>query len=121
MKKTSPLLIIIFFCSIQLPAHAATVLNDSWSNVVNGRCSDQNAAWWSSTEAFRIVENVVYKTIIAENYAARDLKLDSYHPAQKSRFTANYGLQKRLPLGQQINGTSNGATHCRALLQFRWK
>ena len=33
-------------------------------------------------------ENVVYKTIIAENCAARDLKLDSYRPPQKSRFPA---------------------------------
>ena len=38
---------------------AATVLADSWSNVVNGKCSDQTTAWWSSAEAIRIVENVL--------------------------------------------------------------
>jgi len=52
----------ILFClsfAFQLPINAATVLNDSWSNVVNGRCSDQNTAWWSSAEAIRIANNVL--------------------------------------------------------------
>ncbi len=43
-----------------MPAsQAATVLNDSWSNVVQGRCSDQTTAWWGSAEAIRIAENVL--------------------------------------------------------------
>ena len=59
MKKFHIFLIISIFCSIHFSANAATVLNDSWSNVVNGRCSDQNTAWWSSAEALRILNNVL--------------------------------------------------------------
>jgi|GEM_PF-307688 len=59
MKKSKLLLIAIFFCTIHFSVNAASVLNDSWSNVVNGRCSDQNTAWWSSAEAIRIVGNVL--------------------------------------------------------------
>lgn len=57
MKKN----LILFFClSVLVPAiQAATVLNDSWSNVVQGRCSDQTTAWWGSAEAIRIAENVL--------------------------------------------------------------
>ena len=59
MKKSGLFLIFCLFCSIHFSANAATVLADSWSNVVNGKCSDQNTAWWSSTEALRIVNNVL--------------------------------------------------------------
>ncbi len=47
------------FLTWQLSANAATVLADSWSNVVNGKCSDQTTAWWSSAEALRITNNVL--------------------------------------------------------------
>jgi pectinesterase len=50
---------ITLFLSWQFSVNAATVLNDSWSNVVNGKCSDQSTAWWSSAEAIRIVNNVL--------------------------------------------------------------
>lgn len=30
-----------------------------WGDVVDGDCSDQNSAWWSSAEAMRIAENVL--------------------------------------------------------------
>lgn len=59
MKKTSLFLLFFLFCTIHFSVNAATVLNDSWSNVVNGRCSDQSTAWWSSAEAIRIVNNVL--------------------------------------------------------------
>lgn len=53
------LLLVISFLYLMPTLKAATVLADSWSNVVNGRCSDQTTAWWSSAEAIRIVENVL--------------------------------------------------------------
>ena len=59
MKKSHIFLILSIFYSVHFSANAATVLNDSWSNVVNGRCSDQNTAWWSSAEALRILNNVL--------------------------------------------------------------
>lgn len=59
MKKFHLFLILSIFCSIHFSTNAATVLKDSWSNVVNGKCSDQNTAWWSSTEALRIANNVL--------------------------------------------------------------
>lgn len=59
MKKKYYSFIITFFLTFHFSLNAATVLNDSWSNVVNGRCSDQNTAWWSSAEALRILNNVL--------------------------------------------------------------
>ena len=53
------LLIFSLLFSVQSALTAATVLNDSWSNVVNGKCSDQTTAWWSSAEALRITNNVL--------------------------------------------------------------
>jgi pectinesterase len=57
MKKATIVLALLGGIFYQL--QAATVLNDSWSNVVNGKSSDQTTAWWSSAEAIRIVENVL--------------------------------------------------------------
>lgn len=57
MKKFSFFLFILL--GYLTNSFAGTVLSDSWSNVVNGRCSDQNTAWWSSAEALRITENVL--------------------------------------------------------------
>lgn len=59
IKKGNLVLIIGLFCLSQASLNAATVLNDSWSNVVNGKCSDQSTAWWSSAEAIRITNNVL--------------------------------------------------------------
>ena len=59
MKKFHLFLILSIFCSVHFSTNAATVLKDSWSNVVNGKCSDQNTAWWSSAEALRIANNVL--------------------------------------------------------------
>lgn len=53
------LILIISLIYISQSINAATVLADSWSNVVNGKCSDQTTAWWSSTEAIRITNNVL--------------------------------------------------------------
>lgn len=57
MKKN--ILLFLFLICLLPATNAATVLNDSWSNVVNGKSSDQTAAWWSSAEAIRITENVL--------------------------------------------------------------
>ena len=58
-KRGNQLLIISLFCLSQTAINATTVLNDSWSNVVNGKSSDQTTAWWSSSEAIRITNNVL--------------------------------------------------------------
>lgn len=58
-KKINLLLIITLFCLSQASLNATTVLNDTWSNVVNGKSSDQTTAWWSSAEAIRITNNVL--------------------------------------------------------------
>ena len=53
------LIIIIFsflICiSFHTTSHAQNVLDSDWKDVVNGECSDQNSAWWSSDEAIRIL------------------------------------------------------------------
>ncbi|MFT3753104.1 MAG: pectate lyase [Paludibacter sp.] len=58
-KKGTLVLVVCLFCLSQVSLNAATVLNDSWSNVVNGKCSDQTTGWWSSAEAIRITNNVL--------------------------------------------------------------
>jgi PelA/Pel-15E family pectate lyase len=57
MKRS--IILGVALCCLMPGLKAATVLADSWSNVVNGKCSDQTTAWWSSAEAIRIVENVL--------------------------------------------------------------
>jgi PelA/Pel-15E family pectate lyase len=57
MKRS--IILVVALCCLLPGLKAATVLADSWSNVVNGKCSDQTTAWWSSAEAIRIVENVL--------------------------------------------------------------
>jgi pectinesterase len=59
MNKSYVILIFIFCSQLHFSANATTVLADSWSNVVNGKCSDQTATWWSSAEALRIANNVL--------------------------------------------------------------
>lgn len=59
MKKLVLISFSLILISISGSTQAATVLADSWSNVVNGRSSDQNTAWWSGAEAVRITENVL--------------------------------------------------------------
>jgi PelA/Pel-15E family pectate lyase len=59
IKKGHLVLIISLFCLSQISLNATTVLNDTWSNVVNGKSSDQTSAWWSSAEAIRITNNVL--------------------------------------------------------------
>ncbi len=49
----------ILFLSFAIGAHAQNVLAADWDDVVDGKCDDQNAAWWSSAEATRIAENVM--------------------------------------------------------------
>ncbi|MFA9389781.1 MAG: pectate lyase [Prolixibacteraceae bacterium] len=57
--KFLPYFSFLIFLFISINSHAGNVLNSSWSDVVNGKCSDQNTAWWSSAEAIRIAENVL--------------------------------------------------------------
>ncbi len=59
MKKIRYILIISLSFTFHFTINAGTVLTDSWSNVVNGKCSDQTTAWWSSAEAIRIANNVL--------------------------------------------------------------
>lgn len=59
MKKLVLISFSLLLLSMVSITQAATVLADSWSNVVNGKCSDQNTAWWSGAEAIRITENVL--------------------------------------------------------------
>lgn len=59
MYKKLSVVIAVFVFLFQFSVNAATVLNDSWSNVVSGKCSDQTTGWWSSAEAIRIVNNVL--------------------------------------------------------------
>ena len=60
MKKSIlHILFVSMYLSFHLTSQADTVLNSDWDDVVYGRCSDQNAGWWSSSEAIRIAENVL--------------------------------------------------------------
>ena len=60
MKKLYIFSISILVCfSFSIISQAGDVLNSSWKDVVYGKCSDQNSAWWSSAEAIRIAENVL--------------------------------------------------------------
>jgi len=59
MKNTKLLILVFILFGSVIGSQAAKVLDASWSDVVRGRCSDQNAAWWSSAEAIRIAENVL--------------------------------------------------------------
>jgi PelA/Pel-15E family pectate lyase len=59
LKKRNLILITTLFCLSQVSLNATTVLNDTWSNVVNGKSSDQTTVWWSSPEAIRITNNVL--------------------------------------------------------------
>lgn len=59
MKKSKLLILVFILFGSVIGSQAAKVLDASWSDVVRGRCSDQNTAWWSSAEAIRIAENVM--------------------------------------------------------------
>jgi len=59
MSKLRTLSIFALYFAFQFSLNAATVLTDSWSNVVGGKCSDQTTGWWSSAEALRISNNVL--------------------------------------------------------------
>ena len=49
----------IVLLSFSIISQAGKVLDSDWDDVVYGKCSDQNTAWWSSAEAIRIAENVL--------------------------------------------------------------
>lgn len=53
------ILLVVTGLALNLNSQAATVLESDWDDVVYGRCSDQTAGWWSSSEAIRIAENVL--------------------------------------------------------------
>lgn len=57
MKKF--IVIVVSSVFLLVSTQAATVLTSDWDDVVYGRCSDQNTAWWSSAEAIRVAENVL--------------------------------------------------------------
>ena len=59
MNKFRYFALLAFFTLFHFSANATTVLLDSWSNVVGGKCSDQTTGWWSSAEALRIANNVL--------------------------------------------------------------
>ncbi len=59
MNKLRIFASLAFFALFNFSVSAATVLLDSWSNVVGGKCSDQTTGWWSSAEAIRIANNVL--------------------------------------------------------------
>lgn len=59
MNKSRIFALLAFFALFNFSVSATTVLLDSWSNVVNGKCSDQTTGWWSSAEALRIANNVL--------------------------------------------------------------
>lgn len=59
MKRNYRYSIVVIVLSICSLSFAGTVLESSWSDVIRGRCSDQNSAWWGSSEAIRIAENVL--------------------------------------------------------------
>ena len=60
MKNSIMYIFSVLMClSFGISSHAQNVLESDWDDVVFGRCSDQNSAWWSSAEAIRIAENVL--------------------------------------------------------------
>ena len=59
MKYRPVYFLIPVLLSFNIISYAVTVLQADWSDVVRGNCSDQNSAWWSSSEAIRIAENVL--------------------------------------------------------------
>ena len=59
MKRKGRFILILILLSYYVLSNATVVLEASWSDVIKGRCSDQDDAWWSSAEAIRIAENVL--------------------------------------------------------------
>jgi pectinesterase len=59
MKQRILFFSLIISLSISLTSRAQNVLDSDWDDVVDGKCDDQNAGWWSSAEAIRIAENVL--------------------------------------------------------------